>query len=89
MAQVILSGLLSSTLLNLFIVLAVFLMSIKMRKTMYRYMITSLCLYLLVAVQAKAQQTVANVLQQVAANNKTLQAAARAAKPGSWSIKLV
>lgn len=44
---------------------------------MCRIIITSLCLYLLVAVQAKAQQTVADVLQQVAANNKTLQAAAQ------------
>ncbi|MBW7468379.1 outer membrane protein TolC [Pontibacter aydingkolensis] len=40
-------------------------------------MITILCFCLLVAVQAKAQQSVADVLQQVAANNKTLQAAAQ------------
>ncbi|GAA4424168.1 TolC family protein [Pontibacter saemangeumensis] len=38
-------------------------------------MITSLCLYLLLAVQARAQSTVAGVLRQVEANNKTLQAA--------------
>jgi outer membrane protein, heavy metal efflux system len=44
---------------------------------MHKNIFISLCLYLFVAVQAQAQQGVANVLQQVQANNKTLQAAAQ------------
>jgi outer membrane protein, heavy metal efflux system len=44
---------------------------------MYKNIFISLCLYLFVAGLAQAQQGVANVLQQVQANNKTLQAAAQ------------
>lgn len=44
---------------------------------MYSYRIIGLCLLLFMAAQAQAQQAVSQVLQQVAANNKTLQAAGR------------
>lgn len=44
---------------------------------MHRYKIISICLLLFVMAQANAQQSVTQVLQQVSANNKTLQAAGR------------
>lgn len=42
---------------------------------MHRYKIIGMCLLLFVMVQANAQQAITKVLQQVAVNNKTLQAA--------------